>query len=30
MFFQGMAGMSRRMYDGGLTYAGQPAGGHRA
>ncbi|MGD1083181.1 MAG: cbb3-type cytochrome c oxidase subunit I [Verrucomicrobiota bacterium] len=24
MFFQGMAGMSRRMYDGGLTYAAQP------
>jgi cytochrome c oxidase subunit 1 len=25
MFFQGMAGMSRRMYDGGLTYAAVPA-----
>ena len=25
MFFQGMAGMSRRMYDGGLTYADVPA-----
>jgi len=25
MFFQGMAGMSRRMYDGGLTYAEVPA-----
>jgi cytochrome c oxidase subunit 1 len=25
MFFQGMAGMSRRMYDGGLTYEAQQA-----
>jgi cytochrome c oxidase subunit 1 len=25
MFFQGLAGMSRRMYDGGLTYAAVPA-----
>ena len=26
MFVQGMAGMSRRMYDGGATYAEVPAG----
>jgi cytochrome c oxidase subunit 1 len=26
MFFQGLAGMSRRMYDGGLTYAAVPPG----
>lgn len=30
MFFQGMAGMSRRMYDGGLTYAATAASATQA